>query len=192
MRVEDFAVGLVGLIGNAKAKNEAFNICGDNVYSWNDVIDVICSYLSVTPIYFDVTSDEYKHCYPSRKGEIAGRSLDAIIDNTKIKKIVPSFKTNYSLIEGVKKTLNAYKNFNFQKGIDWEFDAVCDRTIKKIAKKHKIPTAGMNLKFVDYLGNATLKNKIKYFVSLYEINCIMHIFRKLKSTVQYVFKHIKL
>ena len=191
MRVEDFAVGLVGLIGNVEAKNEVFNICGDNVYSWNDVIDVISSYLNVTPIYFDVTSEEYKQCYPSRKGEIAGRSFDAVIDNSKIKTIVPSFKTTYSLIEGVEKTLNAYKNYNYQKGIDWEFDAACDRIVKKISKKHKIKTDGMNLKFVNYLGNATIKNRIKYFICFHEIDCIMNIFPKLKSVVRYVLKHVK-
>ena len=40
MRIEDFAVGMVGLWGNEKAYNEDFNICGDS-YKWSDVLDVI-------------------------------------------------------------------------------------------------------------------------------------------------------
>ena len=49
MRVEDFAVGVVGLIGNPKAYNEAFNICGDETPSFNDVLDCL-SRLTGKPI----------------------------------------------------------------------------------------------------------------------------------------------
>ena len=33
MRVEDFAVGVIGLIGKDEAYNEAFNVCGDETPS---------------------------------------------------------------------------------------------------------------------------------------------------------------
>jgi len=40
MRVEDFAVGMVGLWGNEKAYNEAFGICGE-VVTWDEVLKAI-------------------------------------------------------------------------------------------------------------------------------------------------------
>ena len=39
MRVEDYAVGMVGLIGNHEAYNEDYNICGDEMPTFNDVLD---------------------------------------------------------------------------------------------------------------------------------------------------------
>lgn len=40
-RVEDFALGAVGLIGNTKAYNEVFNVVGDYVYTWKEVLDTL-------------------------------------------------------------------------------------------------------------------------------------------------------
>ncbi len=167
MRVEDFAVGVVGLIGNSQAYNEAFNICGDNAYSWNEVVEVVANYLKISPIFFDITSEDYKKYCKQRKGEIVGRSFDAIIDNKKIKKIVPAFKQTITLKEGIVKTMVAYKNHNYQKGIDWKFDADCDRIIKKCCKKNKVEAKKLNLKFIDYLNNAKLKDRMVYYLEYY-------------------------
>lgn len=168
MRVEDFAVGVVGLIGNSQAYNDAFNICGDEVCSWNDVVEIVANYLDLTPVYFDITSDDYKKYCKQRKGEIAGRSFDAIIDNKKIKKVVPAFKQTISLKEGVIKTLTAYRNQNFQRGIDWKFDANCDQIIKKWCRDNKVDSKKMNLHFVNYLNNARLTDKIGYELEFYK------------------------
>ncbi len=168
MRVEDFAVGVVGLIGNPQAKNEAFNICGDDACSWNEVVEIVANDLDLKPVYFDITSDDYKRHYSQKSGEIAGRSFDAIIDNKKIKKIVPVFKQTMSLKEGIAKTIAAYRNQNYQKGIDWKFDANCDRIIKEYCKENKFDTTEMNLHFVDYLSNAKFADKIEYELELYK------------------------
>jgi hypothetical protein len=168
MRVEDFAVGVVGLIGNPQAKNEAFNICGDDACSWNEVVEIVANDLDLKPVYFDITSDDYKRHYSQKSGEIAGRSFDAIIDNKKIKEIVPVFKQTMSLKEGIAKTIAAYRNQNYQKGIDWKFDANCDRIIKEYCKENKFDTTEMNLHFVDYLSNAKFADKIEYELELYK------------------------
>lgn len=192
MRVEDFAVGLVGLIGNSKAYGEAFNICGDEMPSFNDVLDVLRDVLKKEIKLVDVSSDFYAKELPARAGEIlGGRSIDALNSNEKIKSVVPEFKQTISLKDGISRTVSAYKNQNYQKGIDWQFDAECDRIIKKWCKQNKVATKGMNLKFVDYLGNAMLNNKIQYCVALYERNVFFRVVRKLKSAVRYALKHIK-
>lgn len=192
MRVEDFAVGLVGLIGNTKAYNESFNVCGDEMPSFNDVLDVIRNILKKEIKLVDVSSEFYAKELPAKAGEIlGGRSIDALNSNDKIKSVVPEFKQMITLKDGITQTISAYKNQNYQKGIDWLFDAECDRIIKKWCKQNRITTKGMNLKFVDYLGNATLNDKIKYYMACYERNVIFKVARKLKSAVRYVLKHIK-
>ena len=52
-RVEDFAIGLVGLLGNPKAYNEIFNVVGDERYHWKDVIDELGRILNRHPVYLN-------------------------------------------------------------------------------------------------------------------------------------------
>lgn len=188
MRVEDFAVGLVGLIGNSKAYGEAFNICGDETPSFNDVLDVLQEVLKKEIKTVDVSSEFYAKELPSRAGEIlGGRSLDSLNSNEKIKSVVSEFKQTISLKDGISQTISAYKSQNYQKGIDWEFDADCDRIIKKWCKLNKIKTAEKYLKFVDYIGNATVKDRIHYYLHLYEsifvVKIIVKFLCKIKSVL---------
>ena len=168
MRVEDFAIGVVGLIGNSDSYGEAFNLSGDSAYSWNDVLASIESEIGVAPILIDITSEEYKKAYPSRQGEIIGRSLDSIVDNSKIKGIVPSYTTNISLQEGIGKTIKAYKKQNFQKGIDYAFEGDTDRIIAAILKKRNEQKILKRLRFVDYIGNSTFMDRVIYVLHRYK------------------------
>lgn len=181
MRVEDFAVGVVGLIGNEKAFNEAFNLCGDETPSFREVLSVIEEYLGKKAIMVDVTSEFYAKQIPYRAGEIlGGRSIDAINSNAKIKKVVPEFKQRIDLRDGIFKTLDAYKHQNYQNGIDWKFDAETDRVIYEWCKENKMPVKDFRIEFVDYLGTAAPKNIWRYYSTFYKntmfvkvISCII-------------------
>ena len=172
-RVEDFAVGVVGLIGNEKAYGEAFNVCGDETPTFREVLDVISQYLHKEVITVDVSSEFYAKEIPSRAGEIlGGRSIDTINSNAKLKAAVPAFRQTFSLTEGIYKTLDAYKSQRYQHGIDWKFDADTDRTISKWCKIQGIRLDKKSTSIVDYLGNVTIKDRIRYwfvFHDLYEI-----------------------
>ena len=163
MRVEDFAVGVVGLIGNEKAYNEAFNICGDEAPSWNEVLTIVEEYLQKKAIRVDVTSEFYAERIPNRSGELlGGRAIDAINSNAKIKKVVPEFRQTISIKEGVCKTLNAYKSQNYQHGIDWAFDAETDLIIEEWCQQMNISPKQYNLSYVDYLGTASRQDWYQY------------------------------
>ena len=179
MRVEDFAVGVVGLIGNEKAYNEAFNICGDETPSFGDVLSAVEEYIGKKAITVDVTSEFYAKQIPNRAGEIlGGRSIDAINSNTKIKKVVPEFMQNIPLKEGVFKTLDAYKTQNYQYGIDWNFDGETDRVIAEWCNDQGVSTKQYKLGFVDYLGNATWRNRYQYMNARYHDKIWMKAVRK--------------
>ena len=47
---KDFAVGLVGLLGNEKAINEVFQITSDEWLSWNNIYEILSSELGVKPV----------------------------------------------------------------------------------------------------------------------------------------------
>ena len=164
-RVEDFAIGVVGLIGNIKAYNEAFNVCGDETPSWNEVLNCISRVIKKEIKTIDLPSTFYAHEIPSRKGEIlGGRSIDAIMDNSKLKSVMPDFRQTLFIEDGIRKTIEAYKMNNYEAGIDWMFDADTDRIINKWCKSKGINTIDYHLNFIDYLGNATTSDKIKYLL----------------------------
>lgn len=173
MRVEDFAVGVVGLIGNKNTYGQAFNLSGDVAYAWNDVLNILEKKLGRKPIVFDITSQEYQFYYPEKRGEIVGRSLDSIVSNTKVKKFVLDYETSYSLEKGLSKTIDAYKSQNYQLGIDWEFDAATDRIVKTLSKKKGIAYKQYNLGFFDYIGTATRADKKAYWLEYHKENVLV-------------------
>ena len=174
-RVEDFAVGVVGLIGNPKAYNEAFNICGDETPTYNDVLHAVGEILNKDVITVDISPEFYAKECPGKSGEIlGGRAIDTINSNKKIKEIVPQFRQTIKLKEGLSRTIEAYKKGNYQKGIDWIFDGNTDRIIKKWIKKHNNKGNGYNLGFKNYLGNASIGDHLKYWMTFYKDNILIH------------------
>ena len=183
-RVEDFAVGVVGLIGNEKAYGEAFNVCGDETPTFKEVLDVLGEYLHKEVLTIDIPSQFYADELPSRAGEIlGGRSIDAVNSNKKLCEIVPLFRQTLSLHEGVFKTLDAYKKRNYQHGIDWRFDAETDRIISKWCKKEGIDKHGYNLGFVDYLGGTTMRERMAYCIFRYKENALLLFLMKLRKII---------
>lgn len=168
-RVEDFAVGLVGLFANEEAYNQAFHIAGDERYKWSELLEIMGEILNVKPIFFNLSKEEYAFECSSKRGEIlGGRGISQLLDNSKIKKIVPNFKTNITLKEGLSQTISYYENHDYLKGIDWRFDADIDRIIAKYCKLKKLPIENLNLRFIDYLGTATYIDRVKYWFEFHK------------------------
>lgn len=191
MRVEDFAVGVVGLVGNEKAYNEPFNICGDEMPSFNDVIDALSKALNKKVITVDMPSSFYADEIPYRRGELlGGRSIDALNSNDKIKRIVPDFKQTITLEEGIKRTVDAYLDQNYQKGIDWAFDAETDRAIKKWCKLNRVDYSQYHLGFVDYLGTSLLKDHLLHWFVFHNLYSLYMLLLRIKNKVKKVLKSI--
>ena len=180
MRVEDFAKGVVGLISNEKAYNESFNICGDEAPSFRQVLEAMESCLGFVFPKIDVPVSFMAEALPGRKGELYGRSFDAIHSNSKIKQIVPFFDQSIDLKEGVSKTITAYKSKNYQYGIDWIYDAQCDYIIRKWCKMKGINVSRYNLGFIDYLENATLRDRLLYYSIYWQDSALVKAIKILK------------
>lgn len=162
-RVEDFAIGLVGLIGNPKAYNQSFHISGDQFVTWKEVLDTLGSVLGVSPIYVSINSEFIGKEIPDLCEQIVGgRSYSQRLDNSKLKNAVPEFKTYIPLKEGIKMTVDYYQSHNYLCGIDYSFDADMDRIISKYCKKKGVCIKKYNLGFIDYLGNATSADERAY------------------------------
>lgn len=187
-RVEDFAVGVVGLIGISKAYGEAFNVCGDEAPTFREVLNVLSEYLHKDVVTVDVSSEFYAKELPNRAGEIlGGRSIDTINSNAKLKAIVPEFKQTYSLKEGIRKTINAYKTQNYQNGIDWKFEAETDRTIRDWCKAKNIILDKKTFSFIDYLGNASFKDRLLYWFVFHNLYSVYLLPSRVKSKLKRLF-----
>ena len=92
---EDFAAGLVGLLGNPRAIGETFNITGSDVYTWDQIYTIVAEALGVQPRLVHVASEMYPVAAPEWfwSGEVVGDiGHSAIFDTTKIRTFVPSFR----------------------------------------------------------------------------------------------------
>lgn len=168
--VEDFTVGLIGLIGNKLAYNEAYHIVGDEYYKWIDVINILEKILKKKAIIIDIPKEFLAEEFPCRKGEIlGGRSVDLKFNNSKLKKIVPNFTNTISLAEGIQKTIVYYKQNNYLNGIDYSFDGNIDRIIKKyITSNKKLIKTTYNTSYIDYLDEKKIRNKIIYLIAKFK------------------------
>jgi len=91
---EDFAQGLVGLLGNPRAIGETFNITGSDVYTWDQIYSIVAEALGVRPRLVHVASEMYPLIAPDWfwSGEMVGDiGHSAVFDTTKIRTFVPGF-----------------------------------------------------------------------------------------------------
>jgi len=105
----DFAVGLVGLLGNPNAINEAFHITSDEWLTWNQIYSIFASELKIIPKFVHIPSDiVYRYNNDFGAGIIGDKSHSMIFDNSKIKRFVPDFNPQIKFAEGAKEIVKWY------------------------------------------------------------------------------------
>jgi nucleoside-diphosphate-sugar epimerase len=91
---EDFAQGLVGLIGNSRAIGEAFHITSDDVYTWDQIYAIIGAAVGVEPRILHVSSEYILAGAPDwfwSELILGDLAHSAVFDNSKIRRYVPDF-----------------------------------------------------------------------------------------------------
>ncbi len=136
----DFAIGFIGLLGNPHAIGEAFQITSDETLTWNQIYKKIADALGVElkPYYvsseFLASVSDYDFT-----GSLTGdKSNSLVFDNSKLKKAVPTFRTNIRFDEGIKRTIDyVLLHKECQQG-DEEFDKWCDKVIETLENAKRI------------------------------------------------------
>lgn len=183
-RVEDFARGAVGLIGNERAFNEEFNVVGDYIYSWKEVLDTLGKLLEKEVKTIDIPVDFYARELTSDENKQmlrGGRAQNLECSNEKLKLVCPEFKTQYKLEEGLRLTLDFYKAHGYLNGFDYGYDGECDRIIHKFEKESGFPCS--RLGFVRYTSNVALKDRIRYYLNYYKNNLLVKSIFKFKQVI---------
>lgn len=180
MRVEDFAVGMVGLWGNTLAYNQDFNICGES-YSWNNVLEVIEKILGKKAIRVDIPLQSIIEKFPERRGEfLIDRAQDHYVSNMKLKSVLPHFSITISLEEGIAQTIHYYESNNNIFGIDYHYDGLCDMLIQ--------PFYNDKLSFIPYDSKP---NKFSYYLGRFDDSFPVKVYTRTMVFSQRVLRKLK-
>lgn len=88
----DFAKGFVGLMGNSHAIGEVYHITSDEWLTWNQIHEILASAAGVQPELVHVPSDLIAVYDPIWGESLLGdKAHSFILDNSKIKRVVPDF-----------------------------------------------------------------------------------------------------
>lgn len=100
----DLAVGLAGLVGNARAIGEAFHITSDDVYTWDQIYALVADSLGVQAHLVHATSESFVAAAPEWGWSelfLGDLGHSAIFDNSKIKRYVPDFSPKRTFVRSV-------------------------------------------------------------------------------------------
>lgn len=130
----DFAVGYTGLMGNTHACNEAFNITGDEVLTWNQIYQSVADALEVEFKPYYVSSAflgraGMKYGYDFTGALLGDKANSVVFDNSKLKRVVPEMKTTILFHEGIRQSIEYFLSHPEMQKEDSTFDAFSDRVI---------------------------------------------------------------
>lgn len=127
----DFAVGFVGLLGDARAIGEAYHITSDEWLTWNQIFTIVAKAIGVEPNLVHIPS-EFIAAYDAEWGAgfLGDKAHSAIFDNTKIKRLVPEFEAHIPFSQGAREIAAWFAENMASQTIDEDLDRMIDRIIE--------------------------------------------------------------
>ena len=128
----DLAKAFVGLMGNVHALGHAFHITSDEALTWDQIYHVIGRILHVEPKLVHVASDFLADTAP--QGDVRGsylgdKSNHVVLDNSKVKALVPDFICTIPFAEGYRQVMAYYQAHPELQVVDEVYDRWCDAVI---------------------------------------------------------------
>jgi nucleoside-diphosphate-sugar epimerase len=142
---EDFAQGLVGLLGNPRAIGETFNITGSDVYTWDQIYRIVAGALGVEARLVHVASEMFPLVAPDWfwSGETVGDiGHSAVFDTTKIRTFVPGFAPRLTFHRAASRMVAWRRDHSSLCQADPATDAVLSRIVSAYHAAREIFTAG--------------------------------------------------
>lgn len=123
----DFAKGFVGLMGHSAAIGEAFHITSDEWLTWNQIYDIVARAAGVEAKKVHVPSEILAQRDPNRgPGLLGDKSNSFILDNSKIKALVPAFVCTTPFSRGAEEIVAHYTAPGVKGVVDPQKDALED------------------------------------------------------------------
>jgi len=129
----DFAVGLVGLLGNPGAINEAFHITSNEWLTWNGIYNILAKELGVIPQLVHFPSKIIaKYDAIIGAGLLGDKSHSMIFDNSKIKAFVPDFNPVIPFSLGAPEIVKWYLENTVQTEPDTRINSFMNKIIRDL------------------------------------------------------------
>ncbi|MBQ4023632.1 MAG: SDR family oxidoreductase [Prevotella sp.] len=137
----DFAKAFIGLLGNAKAIGEAFQIMSDESLTWNQIYEAVAKALGVPFKPYYVSSAFLASVAPKEydvEGNLLGdKAATVVFDCSKVKRAVPGYQASVRFEEGVRRCVAYVLSHPECQQEDAVFDEWCDRVIAAQEKAKK-------------------------------------------------------
>lgn len=137
----DFAVGLVGLLGNPAAHQEDFHITGDDVLSWNQIHGYVADALGVSRDALEAqtvripTPTLVRFDREAFEGPLMGDKMNAaIFDTSKLRAAVPDFDTRHWFRDSIHESVAWFEADEARRGIDHDANALWDRIAEQYTR----------------------------------------------------------
>lgn len=126
----DFAVGLVGLLGNPGALGEAVQVMGDEALTWDEIHHAIGAALGVEPRIVHVPSEFIAGVDPDLGRHFLGdKTWTSVFDCSKLRRLVPGFRVSVPFREGLRESVDYYLADPARQKVNPETDAAIERIL---------------------------------------------------------------
>ena len=129
---EDFAQGLVGLLGNPRTIGEVFNITGEDIYTWDQIYTILANALRVEAKLVHVASDCSLWWRPTGSGRVRCSATSATprcSTPSKIRRFVPGFAPKLTFHRAARRMVQWRAEHPETTAADQTTDAVLDRIV---------------------------------------------------------------
>ncbi|MFT7586117.1 MAG: nucleoside-diphosphate-sugar epimerase [Cellvibrionaceae bacterium] len=128
----DFAKGFNGLLGNKQAIGEAVHITSDEWLTWNQIYETLARAAGVSPKFVYLPS-RLIHAYDHEVGEglLGDKMHNMILDNSKLKRLVPGFEATIPFAEGAKEIVAWYGRDISRQVVEQSWNSLFEQLIRK-------------------------------------------------------------
>ena len=132
----DFAQGLLGLLGNARALGEDYQITSDEALTWDELYTQTAQAAGVArPRLVHIPSDLLSAWNPELEGTLLGdKSHTAVFDNAKLRRAVPGFRPRIAYRDGIRRTLAWFDADPARRRLPAETDAFIEQLLAAYAR----------------------------------------------------------
>jgi nucleoside-diphosphate-sugar epimerase len=127
---EDFARGLVPLLGHPRAVGEAFHITSDDVLTWDQVTHALAAAAGVQARIVHVPSDAIAATDPDWGAALLGdKAHSMVFDNAKLRGLVPGFCAGIPFEQGAREIIDWYDADPARQVVDARLVATIDERV---------------------------------------------------------------
>ncbi len=131
----DFAVGLVGLLGNPQAIGQTYHITSDESLSWNQIFKIVAQAAGVEPQLVHVPSELIARYDPEWGASLLGdKAHSMIFVNRKIRQAVPGFHPVIPFWQGAKEIIAWYDEDPSRQVVDEHNDRIQNQLVAAIRR----------------------------------------------------------